>query len=102
MTLDQVREELVKMLKLARAGSKAVDPTARAFASGHAAGLEDAIKLINSVLQAKHAADRGGGEAPQRIKQFRNCYEIRKLRVARFLQRALRTGTFAQFFGGTK
>ena len=56
MTLDQVREELVKRLELAREGSKAVDPTARAFSSGHAAGLEDAIKLLDQILQAEASA----------------------------------------------
>ena len=56
MTLDQVREELVKRLELARAGGKAVDPAARAFSSGHAAGLEDAIKLLDQVLQAEASA----------------------------------------------
>ena len=56
MTLDQVREQLVRRLELARAGSKAVDPTARAFSSGHAAGLEDAIKLLDQVLQAEASA----------------------------------------------
>ena len=55
VTLDQVRAELAKMLELARAGEKAVDPTARAFSSGRATGIEDAIKLINKVLQAEHA-----------------------------------------------
>ena len=34
MTVDQVREELVARLEPVREGSKAVDPTARAFASG--------------------------------------------------------------------
>ena len=44
------------MLELARVGSKAIDPSARAFASGHAAGLEDAIKLLDQVLQTKASA----------------------------------------------
>jgi hypothetical protein len=56
VTLDQVREELAKRLELARAESKAVDPTARAFASGHAAGLEDAIKLIDIFVQVEASA----------------------------------------------
>ena len=56
VTFDQMREELVKMLELARAGSKAVDPTARAFSSGHAAGLEDAIKILDRALRAEQAA----------------------------------------------
>jgi hypothetical protein len=56
VTLDQVREQLAKMLEIARAETKAVDPTARTFAAGHAAGLEDAIKLIDKVLQAEQAA----------------------------------------------
>ena len=56
VTLDQVREQLVKMLAVSREGSKAVDPTAQAFASGHAAGLEDAIKLLDQVLQAEASA----------------------------------------------
>ncbi|MGO9413477.1 MAG: hypothetical protein ACLQCB_22340 [Spirochaetia bacterium] len=56
MTLDQVREELGRMLETARIGSIAVDPTARAFASGHTAGIEDAIKLIDKALQAEQVA----------------------------------------------
>ena len=56
MTLDQVREELVKMLALSREGTKAVDPTAKTWASGHAAALEDAIKLIDKALQAERTA----------------------------------------------
>lgn len=56
MTIDQVREELVKRLELARVGAKAVDPTARVFSSGHAEGLGDALKLIDKALQAEQAA----------------------------------------------
>lgn len=56
MTLDQVREELVKMLALSREGTKAVDPAAKTWASGHAAALEDAIKLIDKALQAERTA----------------------------------------------
>jgi hypothetical protein len=56
MTLDQVREELAKMLDLSRIGSKAVDPTARTWAGGRVTGLEDAIKLIDKDLQAEQAA----------------------------------------------
>jgi hypothetical protein len=54
--LDQMRTELVKLLELARAGSKAVGPTARAFSSGHSAGLQEAIKIIDRALQADQAA----------------------------------------------
>ena len=56
MTLDQVREELVKRLELARAGAKAVDPTARAFSLGSADGIEHALKLVDKVIQAQQAA----------------------------------------------
>jgi hypothetical protein len=56
VTLDQVREELVRLLELATAGAKAVDPAARAFSSGHAAGLEDAIKVLDRALPAEQTA----------------------------------------------
>ena len=56
MTLDQVREELAKMLELSRTSAKVVDPTARTWASGRVTGLEDAIKLIDQVLQAEASA----------------------------------------------
>ena len=55
-SLDKVHEELSKLLELARAGTKAIDPTARAFASGQTAGLEEAIKIIDRALQAERAA----------------------------------------------
>ena len=54
MTGDQVREQLVKMLAVSREGTKVVDPMARAFSSGRATGIEDALKL--KVLQAEQAA----------------------------------------------
>ena len=53
MTLEQVREELAKRIKVAQAGTKATDPTDRAFASGHATGLEDAIKMLDKVLKSQ-------------------------------------------------
>jgi hypothetical protein len=53
VNLDLVREELAKMLEVSRAGSKAVDPVARAFSSGHATGIEDAIKILDRALQAE-------------------------------------------------
>jgi hypothetical protein len=56
MTLDQVREGLAKILEISRAGSKAVDPTARTWASGRVTGLEDALKLIDRILQAEASA----------------------------------------------
>ena len=56
VTLDHVREELGKMLELSQKGTKAVDPIARSFESGRVTGLEDAIKLIDKVLQAEQAA----------------------------------------------
>jgi hypothetical protein len=56
VTLDQVREALAKLLEVAQAGMKAVDPTARAFASGQTAGLEDAIKVIDRALQEDRTA----------------------------------------------
>jgi hypothetical protein len=54
--LDQMREELVKLLELARARSKAMDPTARAFSSGHATGLADAIRILDRALQSEQEA----------------------------------------------
>jgi hypothetical protein len=45
-----VREELVKLLALSRKGEKAADPKASAWSSGYAAGLKDAIKLIDKAL----------------------------------------------------
>jgi hypothetical protein len=56
MTLDQIREELGKLLESAQAGSKAIDAEARSFNLGHAAGLRDALKLIDKALQAERAA----------------------------------------------
>jgi hypothetical protein len=56
VTLDQVREELVKMLAVSREGAKAVDPTARSFESGRVTGLEDAVRLIDKALQAEASA----------------------------------------------
>jgi hypothetical protein len=56
VTLDQVREELVKMLAVSREGTKAVDPTARSFESGRVTGIEDAVKLIDKALQAEQTA----------------------------------------------
>ena len=56
ISLDQVRAELVKELELAREGTKATDPTARAFSLGSVSGLEDALKLIDKALQAQTAA----------------------------------------------
>jgi hypothetical protein len=56
VTLDHVREELGKMLELSQKSTKAVDPIARSFESGRVTGLEDAIKLIDKVLQAEQAA----------------------------------------------
>jgi hypothetical protein len=56
VTLDQVREELAKLLEISRAGSKAVDPTARAFELGRVTGIEDALKLIDKALQAEASA----------------------------------------------
>jgi hypothetical protein len=53
VSLDEMRRELVRLLELARAGSKAIDPTARAFSSGHSAGLQDAIRIIDRALQAE-------------------------------------------------
>jgi hypothetical protein len=50
VSLDQVREELVKMLAASHEGMKAVDPTDRSFESGRVTGLEDAIKLIDKAL----------------------------------------------------
>ena len=56
MTLEQVRDELVKLLAVSRKGEKAADPTASAWSSGYVAGLEDAIKLIDKALQAEASA----------------------------------------------
>jgi hypothetical protein len=56
VTLDQVREELVKMLGVSREGTKAVDPTARTFELGRVTGIEDALKLIDKALQAAASA----------------------------------------------
>ncbi len=50
-----VRVELIKTLETARVTSKAVDPSARAFASGHTAGLEDALRLIDKALYEEAA-----------------------------------------------
>lgn len=55
-SLDQLRERLVRLLELARAGTKAVDPIARSFESGRVTGLEEAIELIDEALQAEGAA----------------------------------------------
>ncbi|MGO9307604.1 MAG: hypothetical protein ACLQDL_01115 [Spirochaetia bacterium] len=55
ISLGQVREELVKELELARAGAKAVDPTARAFSLGTVSGIEGALKLIEKALQMERA-----------------------------------------------
>jgi len=54
VNLLDIREQLSRMLKVAREGMK--EPTARAFASGHAAGLEDAIKVVDRSSQAEQAA----------------------------------------------
>lgn len=69
-SLDQVREELVKMLELSRTGEKAVDPIARSFASGRVSGIESALKLIDKALQAEasariRAAAQGGKGLPR-------------------------------------
>ena len=56
MAFDQVRKELVKMLAVSREGTRAVDPTAKTWASGHAAALEDAITVIDKALQAERTA----------------------------------------------
>ena len=56
LALGQVREKLVRLLELAKTGTKAADPAAQAFSSGHAAGLEDAIKLLDKVLLAEARA----------------------------------------------
>ena len=56
MTLDQMREELSAMLKSARAGEDAEDLVAAALFSGRATGIEDALKLINMVLQTETSA----------------------------------------------
>lgn len=56
VSLDQVREQLVRLLELAQAGREAVDPIAHSFESGRVTGLEDAIKLIDKALQAEAAA----------------------------------------------
>lgn len=56
MTFDQVRDELAKGLELAQAGTKAIDPVARAFSLGSASGLEEALALIDKALQEEQAA----------------------------------------------
>jgi hypothetical protein len=56
MSLDQVREKLVKELELAQAGAEAGDQVARAFSLGGAAALRDALKLIDQVLPEQQAA----------------------------------------------
>ncbi len=43
MSLDQARAELAKLLHLAREEMQTSDPVAKLFASGRAAGLEDAL-----------------------------------------------------------
>ena len=85
VTLDQVREELVKRLELARAGSKAVDPTARAFASGHAAGLEDAIKLLDQVPTGGGlSAAQGGCPGQRRVSQSRSTGHRENVKRCRY------------------
>jgi hypothetical protein len=71
MTLDQIREELGKLLESAQAGSKAIDAEARSFNLGHAAGLRDALKLIDKALQAERTYQSGcaGQELPSRVKE---------------------------------
>ena len=56
MSLDQVREKLVKELELAQAGAEAGDQVARAFSLGGAAALRDALKLLDQVLPEQQAA----------------------------------------------
>jgi hypothetical protein len=70
MTLDQVRTELAKRLEIAQEGKQAMDPVAQAFASGHAAGLEDALKLIDKALfdyesERLRALSQGKAPPPQ-------------------------------------
>ncbi len=55
ISLDQVREKLVKELELAQAGAEAIDQVARAFSMGGAAALRDALKLIDQVLLEQQA-----------------------------------------------
>ena len=61
-------------LESAEKGSWAVDPTARAFNSGHAEGLREALRLVRELIREeiawrlhKAARDkrvRGAGKAP--------------------------------------
>ncbi len=53
MTLDQARAELAKRLQIARQAEQATDLRSQAFASGHAAGLDYALELIDKVLEEK-------------------------------------------------
>lgn len=67
VSLDQVREELAKLMELAQAGAKATDPMAREFSLGNVSGLRDAMKLIEQAEQAariKAAATSTGSEKP--------------------------------------
>jgi len=81
MTFDQVREELVKMLKISRAGEKSVDMETQAFNSARATGLEDAIELIDKVLEGELAAYAKGasqGREGERRRGERRKGERRK------------------------
>ena len=51
LSLDQVREELVIMLASARTGANAADRMAKAFASGRASALTDALELLGQALE---------------------------------------------------
>jgi hypothetical protein len=51
MTIHHIHAELMKLLELSRSGKGAVDPAARAFTSGYAAGLVNAMRVIERALQ---------------------------------------------------
>jgi hypothetical protein len=60
LTIDHIRMELMKLLELSRSGKGAVDPAARAFASGYAAGLVNAMKVIERALQVQEDPEERG------------------------------------------
>ena len=50
MSLDQVREELVILLASAREGARTADAKAKAYSSGRASALTEALELIGQAL----------------------------------------------------
>jgi hypothetical protein len=54
--LEQLQDQIDKLLLLSQPGSRAVDPVSRAFSLGRASAFEDTLKLIKHALKKEATA----------------------------------------------